>query len=562
MGLQSKMADLGRMHEIVRAFSIAGFGDIFKKMGLEAAAERTGKIMGWEYAEDIAHLERPQRIRKLFEVLGPTFVKLGQILATRPDLFGPEWISEFEKLQSQAPQLDFEELRPQIEEDLGAPLEEIFQEVNTKPLAAASMAQVHRATLKDGTKVVLKIQRPGIRTKIESDMRLFTYLASLAEKNVPELAAYHPQKVVQQFVKSLQNELNFMTEGQNAEQIAANFDDNDQVVIPKIYWEWTKERINVQEFVEGIPGINIQAIDEAGMDRKRIAQTGANAVLKMIMVDGVFHADPHPGNFFILPGERIAFIDFGMIGRVSEIRRQQIMKLLQSLLQSDAEDLCSILLQWSDRAGEDPGDLLVAVDEFLSKYSGRSMEHMDLSVMVGALLALIRNNNLTMPPDQAMLLKVFVSLEGAFKKLDPAFDMMVAIQPTLVETVISQFSPKAIGKRGLKVLIQYLELFADLPKEIRRGIYTVKTGNLKFCIELTQLDELKHVLMRAISRLAVAAITAALVVGTSIVLALGKGPIIWGINIFQIFGVGAIIGGVFVLLAMMRDKTWKKSLEE
>lgn len=562
MGLQSKMADLGRMHEIVRAFSIAGFGDIFKKMGLEAAAERTGKIMGWEYAEDIAHLERPQRIRKLFEVLGPTFVKLGQILATRPDLFGPEWISEFEKLQSQAPQLDFEELRPQIEEDLGAPLEEIFQEVNTKPLAAASMAQVHRATLKDGTKVVLKIQRPGIRTKIESDMRLFTYLASLAEKNVPELAAYHPQKVVQQFVKSLQNELNFMTEGQNAEQIAANFDDNDQVVIPKIYWEWTKERINVQEFVEGIPGVNIQAIDEAGMDRKRIAQTGANAVLKMIMVDGVFHADPHPGNFFILPGERIAFIDFGMIGRVSEIRRQQIMKLLQSLLQSDAEDLCSILLQWSDRAGEDPGELLVAVDEFLSKYSGRSMEHMDLSVMVGALLALIRNNNLTMPPDQAMLLKVFVSLEGAFKKLDPAFDMMVAIQPTLVETVISQFSPKAIGKRGLKVLIQYLELFADLPKEIRRGIYTVKTGNLKFCIELTQLDELKHVLMRAISRLAVAAITAALVVGTSIVLALGKGPIIWGINIFQIFGVGAIIGGVFVLLAMMRDKTWKKSLEE
>ena len=141
------------------------------------------------------------------------------------------------------------------------------------------------------------------------------------------------------------------------------------------------------------------------------------------------------------------------------------------------------------------------------------MEHMDLSVMVGALLALIRNNNLTMPPDQAMLLKVFVSLEGAFKKLDPGFDMMVAIQPTLLETVISQFSPKAIGKRGLKVLIQYLELFADLPKEIRRGIYTVKTGNLKFCIELTQLDELKHVLMRAISRLAVAAITAALVVG-------------------------------------------------
>jgi len=562
MGFQSKIADLGRLHEIIRAFTIAGFGDIFKKMGLEAATERTGKFMGWKYTDEIAHLDRPQRIRKLFEVLGPTFVKLGQILATRPDLFGPEWISEFEKLQSQAPQLDFEDLRPQIEEDLGAPIEEIFQEIETKPLAAASMAQVHRATLKDGTKVIVKIQRPGIRAKIESDMRLLTYLTSLAETHVPELATYHPKKVVQQFVKSLQNELNFTTEGQNAEQIAANFEDNDQILIPKIYWEWTKERINVQEYVEGIPGVNIQAIDEAGMDRKRIAQTGANAVLKMIMVDGVFHADPHPGNFFILPSERIAFIDFGMIGRVSEVRRQQIMKLLQALLQNDAEGLCTVLLQWSEREGEDPGDLLVAVDEFLGKYSGRSMEHMDLSVMVGDLLGLVRNNNLTMPPDQAMLLKVFVSLEGAFKKLDPGFDMMVAIQPTLQEAVLNQLSPQAIGKRGLKVLIQYLELFADLPKEIRRGIYMIKTGNLKIRIELNQLEELKHVLMRAASRLAVAVITSALVIGTSIIMSFAEGPEIWGVNIFNIFGIGAVIGGSLVLLAIMRDKTWKKSLGE
>lgn len=555
MGLQSKIADLGRLHEIVRAFSIAGFGDILKKMGLETAAERTGKILGWKYAEDIAHLDRPQRIRKLFEVLGPTFVKLGQILATRPDLFGPEWIREFEKLQSQAPPLDFGELRPQIEEDLGAPLEEIFEEVETKPLAAASMAQVHQATLKDGTKVILKIQRPGIRTKIESDMRLLTYLASLAEKNVPELATYHPQKVVQQFVKTLQNELNFMTEGQNAEQVAANFENHDQIVIPKIYWEWTKERMNVQEFVEGIPGVNIQAIEEAGMDRKHLAKIGANAVLKMIMVDGLFHADPHPGNFFILPGERIAFVDFGMIGRVSEIRRQQIMKLLQALLQNDAEGLCTILLEWSDRAGEDPGELLVAVDEFLGKYSGSSMEHMDLSVMVGDLLGLVRNNNLSMPPDQAMLLKVFVSLEGVFKKIDPTFDMMVVIQPTLQEAVINQFSPQALGKRKLKVLIQYLELFADLPKEIRRGIQTVKTGHLKFRIDLNQLENLQKSLTRASNRLAVAAITSALIVGTSIIIAFGHGPVIAGINLFDIFGIGAIIGGALILVSIWRDQS-------
>jgi ubiquinone biosynthesis protein len=182
------------------------------------------------------------------------------------------------------------------------------------------------------------------------------------------------------------------------------------------------------------------------------------------------------------------------------------------------------------------------------------MEHMDLSAMVGDLLSLIRDNNLTMPPDQAMLLKVFVSLEGAFKKLDPAFDMMVAIQPTLQETLLSQFSPQALGKRGLKILLQYLEIFADLPKEIRRGIYTIKTGNLKFQINLNQLENLQRSLTRASNRLAVAAITSALIVGTSIVVSFGEGPVIAGINVFDTFGIGAIIGGTLVLFSIWREK--------
>jgi ubiquinone biosynthesis protein len=478
--------------------------------------------MGWKYVDEIAHLDRPQRVRRVFEVLGPTFVKVGQILATRPDLFGPEWITEFEKLQWQAPPLDFAELRPQVEEDLGAPLEEIFEEVETTPLAAASLAQVHRAALKDGSKVVLKIQRPGIRPIIESDMRLLAHLASLAEKHVPELAAYHPQQVVQHLVKSLQNELNFVTEGHNTDQVAANFEGHEHIVIPKIYWEWTRPRIIVQEFVDGIPGVNLQAIDAAGMDRTRIAQTGARAVLKMIMIDGLFHADPHPGNFFIMPGERIAFIDFGMIGRVSDLRRRQMMTLLQALLDNDAEGLSTILLEWSGREGDDPGELSGAVEEFLGKYAGRSLALMDLSAMVGDLLSLVRDNQLTMPPDQAMLLKVFVSLEGAFKKLDPGFDIMLAIQPLLHEAVIDRLSPQALGKRGLQLLTQYLELFADLPKEIRRGIYAAKTGQMKIRVELSHSHELQHLVTRAIVLLAVAGIASALLIAGSIAMFLTR----------------------------------------
>jgi len=558
MGLKTKIADLSRLHEIVRWLSIAGFGDICKKMGLLDIGLRAGKALKLEHPEELANLERPARVRRVFEKLGPTFVKLGQILATRPDLFGPEWISEFEKLQSQAPYLDFnKELRPQIEEDLGAPLEELFEEVETTPLAAASMAQVHRATLKNGTKVILKIQRPGIRAKIEADMHILNYLASLIEKLVPELATYQPQKVVQQFSKSIQNELNFMTEGQNAEQVAANFEGDDQIVIPKVYWEWTKERINVQESIDGIPGVDIDAIDKAGMDRKRIAQIGGRAVLKMIMVDGIFHADPHPGNFFILPGERIAFIDFGMIGRVSELRRKQIMKLLYSMVQQDAEGLATILLEWAGRKGEKPGELLEQVDEFLGKYkvTGTDMKNMDMAVMVGDLLGLVRNNKLSMPPDQAMLLKVFVSLEGAFRKLDPEFDMITTIQPILTQTVMEQFSLQNLAKRGFKVLAEAAEFLGELPKELHRLLNQTQDGKLRVQIEIHQLDDFQKSLARASNRLAVAAITSALIIGTAIVMSFAKGPVIVGINIFEVFGIGAIIGGALVLYKIVREET-------
>jgi ubiquinone biosynthesis protein len=242
----------------------------------------------------------------------------------------------------------------------------------------------------------------------------------------------------------------------------------------------------------------------------------------MIISDGLFHADPHPGNFFILPGDRIAFIDFGMVGRVSEVRRRQIITLLQALLQNDAERLCTILLEWAEREGDDPGELRGAVEEFLSKYGGKPMGLKDLSTMVGDLLSLVRDNKLTMPPDQAMLLKVFVSLDGAFKKLDPAFDVMVAMQPTLHEAVIDQLSPVALGQRGLKIATRYMELFADLPKEIRRGLYTAKTGHLTIRVELTKLDDIQRIVMRAGRLLAVAGITSALLIGGSIVMSLNR----------------------------------------
>jgi ubiquinone biosynthesis protein len=294
--------------------------------------ERAGKVLNWQEAGELARLEPPARVRRALEEMGPTFIKLGQILATRMDLFSPEWIAEFEKLQDRAPSVPFAQIRQQLQVDLGAEQEEIFAAMDSEPLAAASIAQVHRARLRDGTDVIIKVRRPGIQPIVEADLRLLQRLAKIVEAESPEMSRFRPRDVVRQFTLSLRRELNLATECRNSERIARNFSDQSEIVIPKVYWTWTGERVNVQEAVNGIPGRDLKAVEQAGLDRKILARRGARAVLKMILEDGFFHADPHQGNIFYLPENRIAIIDFGMVGRLSADRRSQVVDLLHGLV--------------------------------------------------------------------------------------------------------------------------------------------------------------------------------------------------------------------------------------
>jgi ubiquinone biosynthesis protein len=297
--------DLGRVHDIASVLIRYGFGSFVRVLGMGKALESAGKVLHWQYAEDYSKLDTGQRIRRALEELGPTFIKLGQILATRVDLFPPQYIAEFEKLQDQAPPVPFEDLLPQIEEDIGGSIDEIFSEVDRQPLAAASIAQVHKAVLKDGTPVILKIRRPGLRKIIEADLRLLQRIVDIAETESPDIRRFHPREVLRQFNQSLRRELDLAGECRNAERVAANLADDPNIVIPKVYWEWTGERINVQEYIDGIHGRDIEAIEKSGLDRKLLADRGSKAVMKMIMEDGFFHADPHPGNVFYLTSVRL-----------------------------------------------------------------------------------------------------------------------------------------------------------------------------------------------------------------------------------------------------------------
>jgi len=321
--------DFGRLYDIASVLVRYGFGDMVRRIGLASTLERAGRALHWDDAEEYARLPPPARVRRALEELGPTFVKLGQVLATRMDLFEPEWIAEFSRLHDNAQPVPYEAVRAQLTEDIGAPPEEAFAEFDPRPLAAASLAQVYRARLHEGPEVILKVQRPGIRPVVEADLRLLAHLAQLAESENSSLTAFHPREVVREFAHSLRRELDFASEARNGRRMARNFagyrdDDGDganpgaaadrseasPIVIPKVYQ--AAERLCVQEMVQGIPGTHLAEVDAAGLDRRLLARRGARAVLKMILSDGFFHADPHPGNVFYLSGNRIAFIDFAL----------------------------------------------------------------------------------------------------------------------------------------------------------------------------------------------------------------------------------------------------------
>lgn len=548
--------DMGRLNDIAGVLIRHGFGDSVRRLGLTDRLERAGHALKWEHAADLARIEPPVQVRLALEELGPAFVKLGQILAGRADLFGPEWIAEFEKLHNHVPAVPFELLRPQLREDLGGEPEEVFARFDTEPLAAASIAQVHRAQLKDGTEVVVKIRRPGITAVIEADLRLLARLAALVEAEMPALKPYHPQQLVRELVKSLRRELNLAGECRHAERIAANMAPLPWIVIPRVHWAHTGERVNVQDFVGGIPGDRLdQLTPEAGFDRTLLAQRGARAVLKMIVEDGFFHADPHPGNVFYLPGNGIAFIDFGMVGRLSERRREELLQLLLGLVERQAQAVADVLMDWTgDSHGTNLGQLETEIEAFVDQYHGTPLAELSLGQMLADVTTLLREHHLGLPPDLALLIKAFISLEGMGRGLDPGFHMATEAAPMLRQVLRARYQPEVLAGRAWKTLRRALAMAEQLPHDVSRLLRNARRGHLSVGIELAHLKRVGDQVDRAANRLAMALIIAALIIGASIVMTVKGGPTLMGLPLFGFLGfTGAALGGLWLVRAIWRS---------
>lgn len=553
-GMINAARDLGRVQEIAGILIRYGFGSVVQMLGMSQALERVGKTLHWQHAEKMTKLDTPQRLRRVLEELGPTFIKMGQIMATRVDLFPPAYIEEFGKLQDHAPPVDFSELLPQLEQDLGSSVDEVFLTVDKTPLAAASLAQVHRAVLEEGTEVILKIRRPGVRRVIEADLRLLNRLVDIIEADETELQRYHPREIVRQFSQSLRRELDFAAECRNAERVAESLKDNPYIVIPKVYWAWTGERLNVQQYIRGVPGNCIDQLDEAGLSRKLLAERGTEAILKMVMEDGFFHADPHPGNVIYLPGNRLAFLDFGMVGRLTEDRRDQVVSFLYGMVNQMPERVVQILEDWSDVIHTDEQQLSMEIEAFVDQYSSLALKDVSLPTMMTDLMSILRDHNLSLPPDLALLIKAYITLDGFGRHLDPDFQVLVFATPYIQRLMVERYRPDAVAKRGWRNVLSMADMLAAFPKEMHHLLRATRKGLIPVEISVKRLDSHVDKIDRAVSRLTMGIVTAALIIGTSIMMTVKGGPEIMGLPAFGFFGyIFAALGGIWLLFSIWRS---------
>ncbi|MCD4786812.1 MAG: AarF/ABC1/UbiB kinase family protein, partial [Desulfobacterales bacterium] len=414
---------LNRYRHILTVLFKYGFGDLVDILKIEQYLEIGLQMISRKRREQVEKLSRAERVRMVMEELGPTFVKLGQILSTRPDLISVEFIQELSKLQDNVPPFPYTEARQIIESELGRPLEDIFQHFEDTPLAAASIGQVHRAQLKDGEEVVVKVQRPGIRKIIEVDLEIMLHLASLMERHLEELQVHRPVRIVQEFARTLEKEIDYTIEALHIERFARQSMDDPTVYVPKVFRDTTTERVLTMEYIDGIKASEIDRIEREGLDRKIITARGADLILRQIFDYGFFHADPHPGNIFVLPDNVICYIDFGMMGSIDRQTREDFADLIYTVVQRDEFRATQMLLKLTEY-DEKPDVRALERDltEFIGQHLYVPLKDLQMEKLLQQLLKILSRHRLQIPQDLFLMMKALATVEGIGLLLDPDFE--------------------------------------------------------------------------------------------------------------------------------------------
>lgn len=459
-------------------------------------------------------VDSPAHLRAAFEELGPTFIKLGQLLSTRSDVLPPAFVTELAKLQDAAPPVPTDEIRAVIRSELGAEPEKVFASFDDLPFASASIGQAHTATLADGTPVVVKVRRPGAVSQVQMDLEILQNLAMRATRAWDFARDVDAVGIVDEFAETIRAELDYLEEGRNAERFARDFEDDASVVIPRVYWDHTTSRVLTLQRMSGINVADAAALDEAGVDRHVVARRGADIVLKMVFEDRFFHADLHPGNLFIHPDGTVALIDFGMVGVIGDELRGHLSRLFIAMVRGDAELLTSALIDVSVTGGS--VDRLMLRDDlrpFVSRYRLRSVRQTPFARMMADLFAILRENRLRLPREMILLFKALLLIEALATRLDPEFRLGEALEPYAERLAWERLRASAVAKRLAKASVDLGDLALDLPGIARRLVDAADTTGIQMHLRAAELEPLVDRAERIGNRLVAGLIGAALISG-------------------------------------------------
>jgi len=533
-----------------------GFGHFVEQLNIDYYLELGRKIVTLGSApKEIERLTQPQRLRLALEELGPTFIKLGQLLSTRPDIIPKDYVFELKKLQDKVPSVPVDEIRKQIAQELGQPVEEILAEFSTEPLAAASIAQVHRGRLHGGEEVVFKVRRPGVRKVVETDLDILSGLAQLMEAHVPALELYDPVGLVKEFRRTISREMDFSREGATIDRFAANFERDDSIHIPKVYWDYTGETVLALEYVPGIKVSELDALKEAGHDLKVIARKGATAFLRQVFEHGLFHGDPHPGNVFILPGDTICMLDYGMVGRLSEDLKLELTELLLSLLQRDVDRIISQLLYAGELTDDaDLKSLKRDLSEFIEDYYDILLQDIKVGKLLVDFIEILTEHRIRFPSDLMLLARALIAMEGLGRQLDPAFNMIEHVRPFAEKIVRDRLAPTNMTREFGKILHGYGSLARNLPRDLKEFINRINRNKFKIDLEHRGLERLISDLDKSSNRISFSLLISALIIGSSLIMQTNKGPMLFGFPVLGFLGYSvAGLLGLWLAIAILRS---------
>jgi len=546
--------NLNRYRQILGVLIKYGFGDLVETLHIDQYIEIGLQMISKKRREHEEKSSRAERVRMAFEELGPTYIKLGQILSTRPDLVPVDFVNELAKLQDEVPPFPFKDAKRIVESDLRQPIETIFEIFEETPLASASIGQVHKARYLDGEDVAIKIQRPGIRRLIDVDLEIMLHLATLAERHIEEISLHQPVKIVEEFAKTLEKELDYTIEATNMERVSSQFLQDPTVYIPKVFRETTTDRVLTTELVRGIKVSKLDLLDQEGYDRKTITFRGARICLSQIFDHGFFHADPHPGNIFVLPDNVICLLDFGMVGSIDRNTREDFVELVDSIVQQDETRTARCLLRitaWEEEPNLRAFEKEVA--EFMGQHLYKPLKEIELGKLLQHLLELAARHRLRIYPDIFLMMKALSTVESVACMLDPEFDMVQHAEPFIKKVKLDRYSPQRLESDVLSLASQMFTFLKDFPRDVLEITRLIRQRKLSFSHDLQGFDQMLSTHDQISNRISFSIIIAALIIGSALIVISKTPPLFYGISLIGIIGfLAAAVMGVWLLVAILK----------